>query len=233
MRIDAQSRPGKAFAEDLKSGAIVYDQNNGAFVKGRTRQEFLLTNQDRVVRCDHSANVLSFYSPDIKEFLPLNALQDGEALDRSRKLRKNDIVAKQTWGQFAGQAGMVAAEGAVAGVALGAVGGLLARGCLRHSASDARVSVPYSSSNVARSAGASGVAANASALVAAGPFHPGDLNPPGHININMPPAAGMNPGQAAQEGAAQGAFGAAGAIVGGCIGGPIGAVIGGVISAGA
>ena len=237
MKIDAHSQVGELIAADIKSGALKFDEGKGAFFKASTQQEYLLTNKDRLVRWDEGIKSFSEYNSNIKNFLPVNALQDGEQVDRSRKLKKNDILAKPTWKQWAGETSLIVAQGAVTGAALGAVGGAI-YGVVTHRGSLSSGNVASNNSAVVHTRSlpvGGGIASTSAALHAPGPFHPGDLTPPGHVNINVPPSPGLTPGQAAQEQAAQGAFAAAGAIVGGACAGPlapVGAIVGGIIGAG-
>ncbi len=236
IKIDARSHVGESLAEDFKSGNVHFDSTKGAFVKPSTQQEYLLTNKDRVVRYDGVVDVLNEYNTTIKNFCPVNALEDGEKLDRSRVLTKNDILAKPTWKQWAGESALVIAQGAVTGAALGAIGGAIyGVATHRRALPEPCVSTNNASSAASHVKPSAGLASANGALHAAGPFSPGDLTPPGHININPLPAPGLTPGQAAQEQMAQGAFAAAGAIIGGAVAGPFapaGALVGGVLGAG-
>ncbi len=239
-KVNCKSVVGEQLTADFKSGAIQFQADKGAFVKPATNQEWLLTNQDRLVRVDGNAkNSLSVYNAKTSQFVPTDALQDGESLDRTRALTKNDLIAKTTWKQWAGEGAWHVGHAAVVGTALGAIGGCAAlagqaaarRGLPSGSGTGVRPGSVVGLGAQPRPA-AGGLAVAQAGLHAAGPFHPGDLNPPGHININPPPPAGLTPGDAAQEQMAQGAFAAAGGIIGGCIGGPVGMAIGGVLGAG-
>ena len=233
LKVDANSDTGKLLAQDFNSGAITFDSERGALYKLATDQEFLISNQDRLVRYDGKVNSYSVYDFKAKTFIPTNALRDGEIVERNRAVKKNDILAKQTWSQFAGDLALTVGQGVVAGAAIGAVGGVATaavqhapRGWLRHN-----VVSGSSVQHVEQRMGLHrrNLRVHTAALHAAGPFHPGDLNPPPPWMEPIIPPPEPNLGDIAQDAAAAGAWGAIGGIVGTFVGGPVGTIVGGVL----
>jgi hypothetical protein len=124
--INATSDAASRINQDFKKGALTFDASRGALYKAETQQEFLFTNKDQLVRFDGRVGQFNKWDGQRKEFLPINGLEPGEQVDRSRKLSPKDIIAPKTWGEVAEDAAFLTAQSVATGAVLGVVGGAVA-----------------------------------------------------------------------------------------------------------